>query len=395
MLFGVVFVDLLGLGILMPLIPFYGVRLGISTGWLTLVISLHALFQFVGAALLGRWSDRVGRRPVLMLSMAGHALAYVLLALSGSVWVLVLSRILSGFTSGNLSAAYAYVSDIAPAKDRTRSLASISAAFALGLTFGPLIGGILAGPGDPATANLVAPALAAATLSTISLVSIYLWLPESRSDAHRSKQSAASSTVRASVAPFVWWSERWVQCILILAWWVIAFSAMRETLFALWLFDKFAADSRDIGLLIGFHGLLIAIMQLQVTGRLATRWGESRLVGVAVLGFAASWMGLAWSDSIMNVWGAMAVSAFATALFMTSLQSLLAERAPAHARGMLLGTLQSSTSLARFMGGALSGLIYAGWGLDAPFLLAALAMLPALALVWVLRGQMLAVQVES
>ena len=97
----------------------------------------------------------------------------------------------------------------------------------------------------------------------------------------------------------------------------------------------------------------------------------------------------------MNVWGAMAVSAFATALFMTSLQSLLAERAPANARGMLLGTLQSSTSLARFMGGALSGLIYTGWGLDTPFLLAALAMLPALALVWVLRGHMLAVQVES
>ena len=395
MLFGVVFVDLLGLGILMPLIPFYGVRLGISTGWLTVVISLHALFQFVGAALLGRWSDRVGRRPVLMLSMAGHALAYVLLALSESVWVLVLSRVLSGFTSGNLSAAYAYVSDIAPAKDRTRSLASISAAFALGLTFGPLIGGVLAGPGDPATANLVAPALAAAGLSAISLISIYLWLPESRFDAYRFRQSAASSSARASVAPFVWWSERWVQCILILAWWVIAFSAMRETLFALWLFDKFAADSRDIGLLIGFHGLLIAIMQLQVTGRLATRWGESRLVGVAVLGFATSWMCLAWSDSIMNVWGAMAISAFATALFMTSLQSLLAERAPANTRGMLLGTLQSSTSLARFMGGALSGMIYAAWGLDAPFLLAALAMLPALALVWVLRGQILAVQVES
>lgn len=395
MLFGVVFVDLLGLGILMPLIPFYGVRLGISTGWLTFVISLHALFQFVGAALLGRWSDRVGRRPVLMLSMAGHALAYGLLALSGSVGVLVLSRILSGFTSGNLSAAYAYVSDIAPAKDRTRSLASISAAFALGLTIGPLIGGVLAGPGDPASANLVAPAVAATALSTISLISIYLWLPESRTDAHRSRQSAVPSSARASVAPFVWWSERWVQSILILAWWVIAFSAMRETLFALWLFDKFTADSRDIGLLIGFHGLLIAIMQLQVTGRLVARWGESRLVGVAILGFAASWMGLAWSDSIMNVWGAMAVSAFATALFMTSLQSLLAERAPANARGMLLGTLQSSTSLARFMGGALSGLIYTGWGLDTPFLLAALAMLPALALVWVLRGHMLAVQVES
>jgi MFS family permease len=394
-LFGVVFVDLLGLGILMPLIPFYGVRLGISTSWLTLVISLHALFQFVGAAALGRWSDRVGRRPVLMLSMAGHASAYLLLAFSDSIWVLIGSRILSGFTSGNLSAAYAYVSDIAPAKERTRLLARISAAFALGLTFGPLLGGVLAGPGDPASANLVAPAFAAATLSTISLISIYFWLPETRDHVREPNTNSASPLIVTDSTPFVWWSERWVQVILILAWWVIAFSAMRETLFALWLFDKFAADSRDIGLLIGFHGLLIAIMQLQVTGRLANRWGESTLVGVGVLAFAGSWWALASSHSITGVWGAMTISAFATALFMTSLQSLLAERAPQNQRGMLLGTLQSSTSLARFMGGAISGLIYAGWGLDAPFLLAALAMAPALVLAWQLRGQILALPVRS
>jgi DHA1 family tetracycline resistance protein-like MFS transporter len=389
-LFGVVFVDLLGLGILLPLVPFYGVRLGLSAETLTLVISLHALFQFLGAPLLGRLSDQYGRRPVLLFSMAGHALAYLLLAFADTVWLLALSRILSGFTSGNLAAAYAYGADISTPAERTTTLARISAAFALGLTFGPLAGAALAGPGDPAAANLQAPAFAACALSLLSFLSILLFLPESP---RRPERAAAATGAMAPVSaadaaappatappaaavpphrlPFV-------RVALALSLLVIVFSAMRETLFALWMHEKHGFDLKVTGAVIALHGLVAAAVQLFGTGRLSARFGEQHLLTFGILAYGASWLGLGLSTGLAAVLVAMTLSALATALFATSLQSLLTQSVTAAVRGGVLGALQSSSALARFLGAAVSGTLYGQLSPDAPFLLGALAMIPAL-----------------
>jgi len=379
-LFGVVFVDLLGFGILLPLIPFYGVRLGLSAEWLTLVISLHALFQFIGAPILGRMSDRYGRRPVLLFSMAGHAFAYALLAFADHVAVLALSRIISGFTSGNLAAAYAYAADLSRPAERTATLARISAAFALGLTFGPLLGALLAGPVDPDAANLHGPALAAGLLSLTSFVSILLFLPESPRVRECVAGAPAASGIREQPA--------FVRLALVLSVLVIVFSAVRETLFALWMHDKHGFNTLTIGLVIAIHGLMVAAVQLLGAGRLAAGIGERRLVSVGIVAYALSWLGLAVSSGLATVILAMVFSAMATAVFATSLQSLLTQAVSDAGRGGVLGALQSSSALARFIGAAISGTLYASFGFDAPFFIAALAMLPALLLGHSLRRQL-------
>jgi DHA1 family tetracycline resistance protein-like MFS transporter len=384
-LFAVVFVDMLGFGILLPLIPFYGVRLGLSADWLTLVISLHALFQFIGAPILGRLSDRHGRRPILLLSMAGHAFAYMLLAFADSIVLLAASRIISGFTSGNLSAAYAYASDLSRPAERSATLARISAAFALGLTFGPLLGALLTGRVDPAAANLHAPALASGVLSLLSCVSILWLLPESPRHAAGRREVAAglrqphAATIEQPA--FV----RWALCLSML---VIVFSAVRETLFALWMHDKFDFDTFTIGAVIAAHGLMVAAVQLFGAGRLAAGIGERRLVLVGIAAYACSWLGLSLSSGVVTVILAMTFSALATAVFATSLQSLLTQAVSDAERGGVLGALQSSSALARFVGAAISGTLYAALGPDAPFFIGALAMLPALWMGRSLRRQL-------
>lgn len=388
-LFGVVFVDLLGFGILLPLIPFYGVRLGLSAEWLTLVISLHALFQFIGAPILGRLSDRHGRRPILLFSMAGHALAYALLSFADSVLLLAASRIISGFTSGNLSAAYAYASDLSRPGERTATLARISAAFALGLTFGPLLGAMLTGRVDPAAANLHAPALAAALLSLLSCLSILWLLPESPRLGERRREDREVGR-RAEVPTHHPASEHppFVRLALALSVLVIVFSAVRETLFALWMHDKHGFDTFTIGVVIAVHGLLVAAVQLVGAGRLSAGIGERRLVSVGIAAYACSWLGLGLSSNLMTVILAMIFSALATAVFATSLQSLLTQSVGDAARGGVLGALQSSSALARFIGAAISGTLYAAFGFDAPFFIGALAMLPALLVGRSLRRQL-------
>lgn len=390
-LFGVVFVDLLGLGILLPLVPFYGVRLGLSAETLTLVISLHALFQFLGAPLLGRLSDRHGRRPVLLFSMAGHAVAYLVLAFADSIWLLALSRVLSGFTSGNLSAAYAYGSDMSGPTDRTTMLARISAAFALGLTFGPLLGAALAGPGDPAAANLQSPALAACALSTLSFLSILFFLPESpRRPDREGNAAAALSSAEPGLQrlPFV-------RIALLLSLLVIVFSAMRETLFALWMHDKHGFEVTVTGAVIALHGLLVAAVQLFGTGRLSVRFGEQQLLNFGIVAYGASWLGLGLSTGLPAVLAAMTLSALGTALFATSLQSLLTQAVGPAVRGGVLGALQSSSALARFLGAALSGTLYGQISPDAPFLIGALAMIPAFFVGRRLRRNLAAQRVAS
>jgi DHA1 family tetracycline resistance protein-like MFS transporter len=384
----VVFVDLLGFGILIPLIPFYGVRLGLSPEWVTLVISLHSLLQFIGAPILGRLSDRYGRRAVLALSMAGHAIAYAMLGFADTLWLLVLSRLLSGFTSGNLAAAYAYVSDVTPTERRAAGLARVSSAFALGFALGPLLGGLLAGAGDPDTASFAAPAFAAAGVSMLSLLGIALFLPESHAVPPGHRTAARERAGGAPPDRTQLLRDATLRWMVILSLGVLTFAAMRESLMSLWLHDELSFDTHTIGMVFTVNGLIVALTQFTATGRLAQRFGEMATLRIGILCYGVSWAGLVLAGSLPTVVLATATGAIGTALFGTSLQSLVSQRAAPRTRGAVMGLYQSSASLARFGGAAFSGTLYGQLGHDVPFTLGAIAMLPALGITAIIASRM-------
>jgi DHA1 family tetracycline resistance protein-like MFS transporter len=372
----VVFVDLLGFGVLIPLVPFYAVNLGLTPGWVTLVIALHSLFQFIGAPILGRLSDRHGRRPVLAFSMAGHAAAYLLLGFSDSIALLVLSRMLSGFTSGNLATAYAYIADVCPPEKRAAGLARVSSAFALGFALGPLLGGYLAGGQAPADADLHRPALAAALLSLLSFATIWILLPESHHPDRSPGREAQPALTRLKLLR----ADTPLALMVGLGLLVFLFASMRESLLALWAHDKHRFDTQSITLLFTINGLGIAAMQFFATGAIVERLGEVRTLRVGIAAFAFGWLTLVLANGFAAIAGGILLGAVAMALFGTSLQTLVSGRASGSTRGAVMGVYQSSGSLARFVGAAYSGSLYGALGFDAPFLFGALMMLPALAL---------------
>src|SRR5512141_2861008 len=169
----VVFIDLLGFSLILPLLPYYAKTFGANQTVTGLLIASYALMQLIGAPILGRLSDRFGRRPVLLLSVFGTFVGFLLLGFANALWMLFVSRIIDGLTGGNLSVAQAYISDVTDAKDRSKGLGMIGAAFGLGFIIGPVTGGLLSQFGYGV------PAFVAAVMSFANLALIYFWLPES------------------------------------------------------------------------------------------------------------------------------------------------------------------------------------------------------------------------
>src|SRR5213596_2173203 len=179
-IFFTVLIDLIGFGIVLPILPFYAQRFGAAGLGYGAVVGVFSLMQFVATALLGKLSDRIGRRPVLLTTMVVNAVGYTLFAFAGSYWVLFLSRLVSGFAGGNISAAQAYVADITTPAERSKGMGIVGAAFGLGFIVGPALGGLAAHYGGH-----LAPGLVAAGLSLLNFCSAYAILPESLKQEHR------------------------------------------------------------------------------------------------------------------------------------------------------------------------------------------------------------------
>lgn len=376
-LFAVVFIDLVGFGLLAPLVPFYGERLGAGPELITLIIAAHPLSQSLATPVWGALSDRHGRRPVLLASMFGHALAYVAIGFAPSLGWLAVARVLSGVTSANLATAYAYIGDVTSPAERAGAMGRISAAFGLGFAVGPAIGGLLAGGDTMAEANLLRPALGAAAFSFAAFLAILAFLPESRPPGARTEGRRAGSLRsdfrRVAARPVV-------RLMLILATIVLVCMAVRESIFPLWANRAHGLGARTLGSLFAWTGGLIFVVQFFALGRLVKRFGELTLVRAALICLLAGWLGLVLAPDLPTLLAAMTVSAFGTAFFQTCMQSLLSRRAGPAERGVVLGVYQSSSAMARFVGQAGAGTLYGQAGASAPFLLGSAAMVPALLL---------------
>src|ERR1700750_723369 len=174
-LFLIVLVDLIGFGLVIPLLPFYALRFDASPPEVTLLLAFYSLMQWFAAPLWGRLSDRVGRRPVLMVSMAASVLAYLWIGSATALWMLFAARALAGACAGNIAAAQAYIADVTKPEDRAKGMGVIGAAFGLGFIIGPAVGGLLAG-NNPASADMQSPAWVAAGLSVLALCGVVFLL---------------------------------------------------------------------------------------------------------------------------------------------------------------------------------------------------------------------------
>ena len=363
-LFLIVFVDLVGFGLVIPLLPFYALRFAASPQQLTVLLAIFSLMQLFTAPLWGRLSDRVGRRPVLMVSMAASVLAYLWIGSATALWMLFAARALAGACAGNIAAAQAYIADITKPEDRAKGMGLIGAAFGLGFIIGPALGGLLAGH-DPATADVQTPAWVAAGLSFVALCGVFLLLRESLPADRR----GIGRTSRGRVSAILDVLRRPVLSRLILIFFlvILAFAGMEST-FALWAVEQFGWGPAQVGYVFSYVGILSAILQGGLIGTLTRRFGEERLLlcGLALIGIGLLIMPLARSVPLL----APAISALALGmgLMQPSLNSLISRRAGREEQGEVLGVSQSVGSLSRVLGPAAAGFLFGEFGRNAAFL---------------------------
>jgi multidrug resistance protein len=362
-LFFIVLIDLIGFGLVIPLLPFYAVRFGASAPVVTWLLATYSLTQLVAAPLWGRLSDRVGRRPVLMASMAISAVGYLWLGAAGQLWMLFAARALAGAGAGNIAAAQAYIADITKPEERAQGMGMIGAAFGLGFIFGPALGGLLAG-NDPATANLETPAWVAAGLSLLALCGVLFALRESLSVAQR---GAAASPGRIGLVLGALRRPILSRLIVIFFLVILAFAAM-ESIFALWALRQLDWGPEKVGFVFAYLGLLSAFMQGGLTRLLTKRYGEERLLLCGLVALALGLVIVPFSHNLAVLAGAFALLAIGLGLVQPALNSLISRRAGSGEQGQVLGVTQSVGSLARVLGPPFAGYLFADLGHGSPFL---------------------------
>lgn len=338
-----VFVDLVGFGIVIPLLPLYGERHAPSPLVLGLFLASYSAMQFVFSPILGRLSDRFGRRPILLLSLAGSVVGYLLFAVADTMLLLFVSRLVAGIAGANLAAAQAVVADITPPEGRAKGMGMVGAAFGLGFVFGPVIGGALVPFGDSW------PGLAASGFSLAAFLLAFFRLPETRHAASPSARRAAGPA--GLLAGFRHPRLGTLFAVQLLA--VLAFASFEST-FSQFLAHRFGLVPRQVAWWFGFVGVSMVLVQGFLVGRLAKKASELVL---AIAGSAVTAAGLLALAAVPRpVWLAPVLLALAlgTGITNPSLSSLVSRLCDDDEQGAMLGVFQSMGSLGR-IGGPIAG----------------------------------------
>jgi len=374
-LFLTVFIDLVGFGVVIPLLPYYALHFEASPIQVTLLMACYSAAQFFSSPLLGRLSDRLGRRPVLLASLACSVLSYLWLGFASSLWMLYAARLLAGAGAGNIAAAQAYITDVTTPENRAKGMGMIGAAFGLGFTLGPAIGGLLAGS-DAQSATLSRPAFAAALLSAIALVLAAILLKESLAPENR---LAARQPGRLALAQEAFARPLLRHLIILFFLTTTAFAGMEST-FALWANSGFGWGPLQVGWLFFYIGIVLVLVQGGLVGRLSKFLGEPRMAlagsALLVLGLA----GLPFSTDLARVLIDMALLAIGFGILNPAVTSLVSRAAGSTERGGILGVNQSGQSLARILGPLIGGAVYGAAGRDAPYYVGAAIMIAVVAM---------------
>lgn len=371
----VVFISLAGFGITTIPFPIVAEQMGASDFWKTFGgAGVFSLFQFIFTPIWGRFSDAYGRKPILVLSLAGTVVAFAWLSIADSLLSLLIARAFGGIMSGNLAAAFAYAADVTETQDRAKGLGIVGSAFGVGFAIGPPLGGFL-GTLDGGV-NLFWPGIVSAGLAVVALVGTVLFLPESLPIESRRPFRAAPATAATRTRGSAPWSilaAKPVLVGLVISSLTVAIAASAlQSVYPFWGRDLFGFSLEDIGLHFTAFALLSAIGQAVLTGPLTRRFGERRLAVGALAGVTVALMLFSVASSPAIAWLAICVFGFANGLFLPAISSLMSFEAEDDERGAVMGVFNASSSAGRILGPALSGPIYFKFGPAAPFVLSAM-----------------------
>lgn len=351
LLFFAVLVDLIGFGIVLPVLPFYARDFGADYLQIGLLYAVYSLVQLVMAPLWGRISDRVGRRPVIILGLMGSALAYTVFARADSLAVLFASRIVGGIGGSTIPVAQAYIADVTLPGRRAGGLGLIGAAFGLGFVIGPALGGILFGlsPGSPA-----APGYTAAALCLANALAALVWLPESR------RPGTPGGTSRFNLGAALAEAARSGQIRLILAGYLcitMAFATLQPTLPPL-ASERFAMGPREAGYLFALLGIVSVIVQGGLVRRLVPRYGERRLLTVSGIPFGLGLLLAGVAANVPVLLAGLVLIGIGYGISIPSVLALLSRDTDPGRQGAVLGLGQSVGSLARVLSPAMAGALF-------------------------------------
>jgi MFS family permease len=374
-LLAVVFVNIAGFGVVIPLLPFYGQSFRAPTWAVGLLFSAFSFGQFFGETFWGRLSDRIGRRPVLMITIFANALSYLALAYAPTIWIACVIRLASGFASGNISTIQGCLADVTPPDRRAGRMGLLGSAFSLGFMTGPGIGGLLAQP-SLGTVGFQLPIFAGAAFAIASAFGVLFFVRETF---HPHQISARPISYRQSISAAA--GNPVITRVLLISLIVVAGFAGIEATYGLWTQARFGWGPRQIGLTFMVSGGTGAIIQGLVTGRLVRRFGEASVLttGLALvcLGMTTQCLAPVWPFAV----GGLFLVALGQSLTFPNLSALISRASPPERQGEMLGLNMACNALARCGGPVLGSVLFSEVSRAAPFVVSALATLPGLAMV--------------
>lgn len=377
LLFLIVFMDMIGFGFIIPLIPDYIMRFGGVPALAGLLMAVYALGQFVAAPIVGRLSDRYGRKPLLLFSIGGTFLSLLLLGFAPNLIVVFAARLLDGLTGGNITVAQSYIVDVTDDKNRAQGMGIIGMAFGLGFILGPLFGGFLAQFG------LSVPAFAAAGIAFLNLWLIAFILPESLGEENR--QQLLKNPRRAFSLKLLGQTLRREGTGTVLLMTLIYSFAfiLFESMFAIFVAEHLNADSTLRGYLLAYVGVLVALVQGGLVGLLARRFDERFLLTIAVLVAAISMLAYSFVPSIPLLLALLLPLSVGSGVTSTLLRTLLTKSVPREQTGGTLGLASSAESLTRVMAPVAGSALFAALGPWSPNALSAVLLALVALLGWI------------
>ena len=369
-LLSVIFLNIAGFGLVIPLLPFFGKSLSAPAWQIAILFSAFSFGQFLGEPFWGRMSDRTGRRPVLMITIAGGALAYVALAFAPNIWLAFLARFVGGFLSGNISTLQGSLADITKPEDRAAKMGLMGSAFSLGFMIGPAIGGLLAHP-ELGRFGFQIPLFAAAAFGLMSALAVMLFVRESRPERRTGPRLRQAEVLKLALAHPI------IARVMFISFITVAGFAGIEATYGLWTEYRFGWGPREIGFAFMGIGVLGAYCQGVVTGTLVRRHGEAR---VLTAGLASMWIGMVFQFASPTWHVAMvgfAFVCFGQSICFPCLTALISQATPSDRQGEVLGLNMSNMALARIGGPVFAGQMFSLVNPGAAFVVTAILIIPA------------------